>query len=707
MHDAPSPDRAVSQRVVALLAVGDEPHRWVAAISSLVAAGAEVRALMAPGAALPDELALPGVTTSTRTLHEETGAAVDDGADALVIAHQPAVVPPEAFAPALAIAAADPRTATVSFFANIANYLSFPRRNAPSAMVPPGQDERSLTALLRATQGSQHGPFEHRAVPVPVPAGVLVLVTRRAFVALGGLAADIDQPEPAVLELALRAAARGLRNVLDTSTYLVVPLPPPPRIDAVADEAWRDRLGRVHAGFPALYDAERDDPHGVVADAIALARVQVFGLDVAVDASCLGPHEMGTQVALLSQVAALAEHSGVHSIYVGTPLGTVPDYASSVLDHAKITVGDVEGGGFPDVHEVDVLHRPFQPDSFVPIARWRSIARRSVVTVQDLVAYENGDYFELGRDWLSYRWSLAASVGSVDAVIAISQDTRAAMERARLPVESSRLSVVLNGTDHLVPGLRAESSRGAVAQLGDRPFLLVLGASYEHKNRDIAIRAWHELRAAGYPHELVLAGMVVPFGRARDAEALAALGGEAPTALPDVSTAERDWLLGNADVVVYPTSAEGFGLVPFEAAIWGTPTAFVSFGPLAETLRDVPVTAAGWGPHELADAVRRLLDEPDLARAQVAAVARAGETLTWSRYADELVGVYLRALASPRKVDALAFQLAITRQRVAEVEEELERVRDNSERDHQELEAIRGTLAYRVLRGVARRTGRT
>ncbi len=70
--------------------------------------------------------------------------------------------------------------------------------------------------------------------------------------------------------------------------------------------------------------------------------------------------------------------------------------------------------------------------------------------------------------------------------------------------------------------------------------------------------------------------------------------------LPDLPSPERNWLMRHADLVLYPSSAEGFGLVPFEAARFGTPTLFTRFGPLQELAPDIPVAAEDWSPDTLA-----------------------------------------------------------------------------------------------------------
>jgi glycosyltransferase involved in cell wall biosynthesis len=112
-------------------------------------------------------------------------------------------------------------------------------------------------------------------------------------------------------------------------------------------------------------------------------------------------------------------------------------------------------------------------------------------------------------------------------------------------------------------------------------FALCLGVNYSHKNRELA-RAAHELvRARGFDLALVMAGASVPHGTTRVLEGRVAPS-DATYVLPEVSSAERNWLLRHASLVWYPTSAEGFGLVPFEAAAFGTPTVAVGFGPVEE-----------------------------------------------------------------------------------------------------------------------------
>lgn len=643
MEPAHQDSGPLGRQVTAVLCIGDTPQHWTASIVSLVQGGVRVIALTSERG---KETLLSyglGAEVVVAGLGDVLSRELRSDARALFIATAPVIVSQDAFDVALDGMAQDIRTATASFFSNNGNYLSFPHRNAPSGLTVNGHNEESLTRALRATNRG------HDLVPIPVPAGAGILFSASVLRAVGLPDPHAASPEIALIDLSMRASARGFRHVLDATTYIVRPLVPGRHGDALNDEDARRWLHAKHPSFPALYDWARDSTSGPLADAIALRRATVFGMSVVIDGGCLGPYEMGTQSSILGQIGALAEHPGIRQIVVGTPGGRIPGYASRVLSHPKVIVCPEDGSTFPGAGDADIVHRPFQPSERLPFAHWRRIARRTVLSIQDLIAYENGNYFDTVDDWMRYRSAMVDSSAQADLVLAISHDTAVTIESAALPLGPNGVHVVECGTDHLrksveIPVPPAELVESSTAA---EPFILVLGASYAHKNRDVAIAAWHELRRRGNPLRLVLAGAVVPFGSTRNEEAAVEFDGEWPITLADVTSAERDWLLDHAALVLYPTSAEGFGLVPFEAAVFDTPSLFVGFGPLAETLPDMPVAAVEWTAEALADTIGILLEDPDLMAAQVAAVKKQSTELTWKRCAQGLVDSYLTALATP------------------------------------------------------------
>lgn len=107
------------------------------------------------------------------------------------------------------------------------------------------------------------------------------------------------------------------------------------------------------------------------------------------------------------------------------------------------------------------------------------------------------------------------------------------------------------------------------------------------------------------------------------------------------------WLLTHAALVLCPSSADGFGFVPFEAALAGTASLSVSYGPFRELGGETPVWATAWNAVAFADAAQRLLDDPKLGDRQSAARRAVAADLTWDKTASHLVRAFRDVLSRP------------------------------------------------------------
>ena len=557
---------------------------------------------------------------------------------------QPVLVSPGFLGPAL-VALDDPRVASVSFLANAAGFLSFPHRNNPVSHQVESLDESSIALRLRST------PPAGAPVPIAVPGGCAVLLSRHAMSAVGPLEeTPTGRVELAVADWSLRARRRGFQDLLDPTTYYSRPYD----LDMAATSTWLDVAERRwlfarHPFAAAHYDDERDSLRSPMAAAMNAARAKVLGLRVLIDGSCLGAKQMGTQVHTLSLVQALADRPDVVSVAVALATD-VPDYARATLSHPKVRAAFCPAGDVTPLGPVDVVHRPYQPDGPLDLHSWRKTGHRTVITIQDLIAYQVGSYQPTDARWLEYRAHLRDVAREVDGVVCFSHDVRRQLELEQVPVDPSRTYVIEMGTDHLTgdePGRipRDLARRGFVAGR----FALVLGATYAHKNRDLAMQAHRTLRARGHRLSLVLVGAAVPHGSSRLHESQSGAYDDDVYVIPDVDSAERNWLLRHAELVLYPTSAEGFGLVPYEAARFGTPSVLVPFGPLRETSGELPVEAADWSPEALADAAERLLTDPGLVPKQLSAALDAGSRYTWAGTAERMTVMYRTLLARPAR----------------------------------------------------------
>lgn len=611
--------RARRPSTVVVVTTGD-PQRNRATLRDLV----EHTGRKVVVAALDDDTgeAFPGLPVEciiASSLAEAVTVVARGGSDVFVVT-DPVVLPHDAVARSEEILAGDLRIATVSFLSNDAGPDRFP---APRL--------------------------------VPFATGGAVLLSAVALALVGPL---VDSPpgtsfDAVIADFSMRSRARGFVDLLDAEALVARPGAPTATTATAATTARpamaaidREWLSSRHPQLVEAFEREEPTPRTALDTGVHPARVKANGLRVLVDDTTLGPFETGAQITTLAIIRALAARDDVAE--VGVAVHHTPHYAREVLGLPKVNPATRSGSDYASFGYYDVLHRTTQPDRHFSVAAARGAASRVVVSILDLIAYRAGSYHATADDWLEYRTAIRDSVRAADGVTTISADVARMTELERLPVARDRLFPILYGTEHLTGRELGEfpdefAADGRIAS----EFLLCLGTDYTHKNRDFALGVHRELHARGRRVTLVLAGASVPFGSSRDAEQKLLTGEADVLVLQSVTSAERNWLLRHAVAVLYPTSAEGFGLVPFEAARFGTPTVNVQFGPFLETMTDLPITVASWDVDSFADAVDALLCDPVARQAQVAAILRAAARYSWEHTAEAFVAMYRALLDRP------------------------------------------------------------
>jgi glycosyltransferase involved in cell wall biosynthesis len=221
-------------------------------------------------------------------------------------------------------------------------------------------------------------------------------------------------------------------------------------------------------------------------------------------------------------------------------------------------------------------------------------------------------------------------------------------------LDPERVEPIVLGLDHITsasaPDQPGEDLADVVKALKGKRFVVVLGNDFQHKNRDFAIKVWQRALQAGEPCDLVLAGLHVKSSSSKDAEDdLRArhldLRGTIHT-VGHVSSPSRAWLLANATVALYPSSAEGFGFVPYEAAALGTPTVFTDFGPLKEVAQ-APGLPTTWSVEAHAADLTALLGSEEARTARVTALTLAIQRQTWRGFAAHLTDFFRRITLMP------------------------------------------------------------
>lgn len=394
---------------------------------------------------------------------------------------------------------------------------------------------------------------------------------------------------------------------------------------------------------------ELNDPSGSHYLALTETASNVDELTITVDVTWLGPHETGAQVLTTAAVAAMANDDRVASITL-VGLEQLPSYAAHLTEHPKVHLVNPENS----VQRADIIWYPNQIDQRSNIADARILGRRIVTTYLDLIAYDIPRYHASPEAWAAYRALQRKIALSVDGITTISADVATHLLKEVPRLDPERVFPLPLGLNHVsdatAPTTAPDEITELVNKVGSKRFVLVLGNDFQHKNRDFAIQVWEKVLQNGEPCELVLAGLHVKSSSSKDAEddlfaRHVDLRGTAHT-LGHVTSASRAWLLANAAVVLYSSSAEGFGLVPYEAAALGTPSTFTQFGPLAEiaNVTDAPKT---WSVEVFANDVTALLRDEQHNAGRVAALQQSITQYTWEGFARQLVNFFIVTAQRP------------------------------------------------------------
>ena len=300
------------------------------------------------------------------------------------------------------------------------------------------------------------------------------------------------------------------------------------------------------------------------------------------------------------------------------------------------------------VGRVELLHKPHQFWSLHDLAESLATAERVVLTQLDMILERTPAYRRNREKWEKQRETTAAALASVDQIGFLS--TAAALDAASDgELELDRATVVHCGVDHLAGRPVPDAAR----PLGGRPYLLVVGNAFWHKNRTFALRLLDWLvRRRRWDGGLVLAGGHPDVGSSLEAEARLLRGSPALEGrvedLGHVTDEERLALLAGAELTLFPSYYEGFGFVPFESAALGTACVF-TYG---SSMRELLPAAGGLPSFDLEESgpfVAGLLESPERRTELVGAIGAAAQELTWDRAAAAYLEVYERALARPAR----------------------------------------------------------
>jgi alpha-1,3-rhamnosyl/mannosyltransferase len=286
-----------------------------------------------------------------------------------------------------------------------------------------------------------------------------------------------------------------------------------------------------------------------------------------------------------------------------------------------------------------VFHSPF-------FLRPYPLQSPCIVSLHDVIPLHRSYRERSPLDWAVFRIGARLACVTSAAILTMTRATARAIAAWCAPA-AERLSVVPLAPDPRFRPQPPEEAERMKSKLGlRRPYVLHVGSHLAHKNVDTLIGAWARLRQTegreARDHELVLAGRSAPDGSLRRRVSRCGLDSEVRF-LGEVEEADMAALYGAADLFVFPSHVEGFGLPVVEAMACGTPVVCSDDPALREVAGAAALAVDPGDPAALAEALRGLL-ESDRRRRELAAegLARCAR-LSWRTTAEATLDVYRKA----------------------------------------------------------------
>jgi glycosyltransferase involved in cell wall biosynthesis len=262
---------------------------------------------------------------------------------------------------------------------------------------------------------------------------------------------------------------------------------------------------------------------------------------------------------------------------------------------------------------------------------------RGAVLVYDLSFRAHPEYFPRTVAWYM-AWLTGIALKQAACVFTISEFSRQELFRF-YPVETDKVFNIRGGVGPafrpLDDPVKMAAEKTVLARYGiNQPYIFALGNIHPRKNLARLLEAYLHLQSERDSVPAMVWGGLKRWDSGELLDRARAAG----VVLPGfIAQEDLPALYRQAEMLVYPSLYEGFGLPPAEAMACGTPVITSNRTSLPEVVGQAALTIDPTRPEEITAAMARLLDEPALRKSLRQAGIERARRFTWEETARQML----------------------------------------------------------------------
>ncbi len=296
--------------------------------------------------------------------------------------------------------------------------------------------------------------------------------------------------------------------------------------------------------------------------------------------------------------------------------------------------------------KVDIF---FSPNNFVTPPFFQG---KTIVTIQDLVPLVYKDYLNNFFDKIKYQLRVTlTAIREPHKVMTISKFSKDEIKRL-MKIAEEKIFIINEAIDkriyQLKPNLEVLNSLGIT-----KPYILGMGGMEIRKNNKRLIEAFISMiqKNKEFRHTLVIVGTEKSKKTPSSGEVVIPEGLSGRVMFTgSVSDSQLATLYSQAEIFIYPSLYEGFGLPPLEAMSYKVPVITSNSSSIPEVVRDSAILINPKSVKDIERAMTKLIKNKSLQKTLIQKGLENIKDFSWERAAQTLISEFEKLIKDDGKI---------------------------------------------------------